>query len=137
MKLSARLLALLICVATIDCAFADEEPGALATPDEKLDYLLRSWRGKTLDELRAVWGREASVEPRGETQLYIFERRVKVRVSPFGGVSIYGPDGLRCVARFAVDSGGTIVRTSRVGGGQECWNQFRRYEAPEATAAAR
>jgi hypothetical protein len=108
-------------------ALADDEPGPLASPNEKLDYLLSRWRGKTLEQLHAVWGREKEVTLRRPNRVYVFERRVKVRGGAFG-VTVFSGGGLRCRARFEVDDANEIVRTSREGGGQECWGALRRYE---------
>jgi hypothetical protein len=119
------LSAMLACLAPLAAA---QDPGPLATPTEKLDYLLTSWRGKALEDLLGVWGREESIERRGANQVYVFERRVKVRAGVFG-VAVYGNGGLRCVARFEIDADSKrVVRTTRQGGGQECWNAFRRNE---------
>jgi hypothetical protein len=111
-------------------AFADEAPGPLASPNEKLDYLLSRWRGKTLDELHDVWGREKALTLRRPNRVYVFERRVKVRGGAFG-VTVFSGGGLTCRARFEVDDADEIVRASREGGGQECWGALRRYEAPD------
>lgn len=118
--------ALALAVQAADRALADE-PGPLAAPSDKLDYLLRSWRGHSIDELKSVWGKPADIEPHGDRKVYVFERRVKVRPGIFG-VSVYPNGGLRCVARFDADAAGKILRTSRQGGGQDCWNQFRKLE---------
>jgi hypothetical protein len=104
-----------------------QEPGPMAAPNEKLDYLLSSWRGKSLEDLRGVWGREEEIQLRRGNRVFVFERRVKVRAGLFG-VSVYANGGLRCVAQFEVNDADEIVRTSRQGGGQECWNALRRYE---------
>jgi hypothetical protein len=37
-------------------------------------------------------------------------------------------EGLRCVVRFQIDDAQKVARTSRQGGGQECWSVWRRYE---------
>jgi len=108
-------------------AFAADEPGPFASPDEKLDYLLASWRGETLEALQKAWGRETELGQRGRNRVFVFERRVKVRASPFG-VSVFAGDGMRCVARFEVNDDDKVVRASRQGGGQECWNALKRYE---------
>ncbi len=97
------------------------------SPTQKLDDLLRSWRGHTLERLHEVWGREHSVEEHRGYKVYVYERRIKVRAGLFA-VSVYPKGGLRCVVRFQVDDQDEIVRTSRQGGGQECWSQFRKYD---------
>jgi len=109
-------------------AFADE-PGPFASADEKLDHLLASWRGQSLEALHAVWGREQELTQRGRNRVFVFERRIKVRASPFG-VSVFGGDGLKCAARFEVSDSDEIVRAARQGGGQQCWNALKRY-APD------
>jgi hypothetical protein len=100
---------------------------AQTTPTEKLDAMLSSWRGHTLEELQDVWGREESIERRGGNKVYVYERRVKVRANVFG-VTVHGNGGLRCVARFEVDEQSKIVRTSRQGGGQDCWSALRKLD---------
>jgi hypothetical protein len=116
----------LIAAAVLGGQAAAEEPGPFATPTDKLDHLLRSWRGRNLEELTSVWGKQSAIETRGDRKIYVFERRVKVRAGVFG-VSVYPNGGLRCVARFEANPAGEIVRTSRQGGGADCWSQFRKY----------
>lgn len=118
----------LAAAALAGAAFADE-PGPFASADEKLDYLISSWRGQSLEALRAVWGREEELTQRGRNRVFVFERRVKVRANPFG-VSVFGGGGLRCAARFEVNDADQVVRATRQGGGQECWNALKRY-APD------
>lgn len=105
-----------------------DEPGPLAPPDEKLDYLLSTWRGKSLEDLRRVWGKEAEIRPRGNNAVHLFERRIKVRASILGSVSIYNGPGIQCIALFEVNGDNEIVRVTRRGGGRDCWNAFRRNE---------
>lgn len=99
--------------------------GGPESPTDKLDDLLGRWRGQTLEHLHAVWGREEAIELRAGNSVYVFERRIKVRASPFA-ISVYPNGGLRCVARFEVDGNHQIVRTTRLGGGRDCWNAFRK-----------
>ena len=117
----------LVAVALLIGPAAADEPGPFAAPTDKLDYLLRSWRGHNVEELENVWGKHSAVETHGDHKIYVFERRVKVRAG-LSGVSVYPNGGLRCVARFDAHAAGEIVRTSRQGGGSDCWTQFRRYE---------
>jgi hypothetical protein len=124
-----RFAAVLTAVWAYYGAFADE-PGALASPTEKLDYLLSTWKGKSLEQLHDTWGHEESVERRGTHQVFVFERRVKVRLG-LGSITVHGEQGgLRCVAKFEVDDEISIVRATRLGGGQDCWNLFRKYDPP-------
>jgi hypothetical protein len=105
-----------------------QQPGPLASANEKLDHLFESWQGKSLDRLHAVWGREKSVDLRRGNRVFIFERHVKVRAAGFG-VAIFSGSGLQCVGQFEVDEKNEIVRTWwRGGGAQECWGALRRYE---------
>ncbi len=122
-----RVLMLLAAAASGPATLADE-PGPLASPDTKLDYLLSSWRGRSLEELRQVWGKEAEIRPRGDNSVHVFERRIKVRASILGSISVYNGGGLACIAQFEVDPDEKIVRATRRGGGRECWNAFRRNE---------
>lgn len=101
--------------------------GVLDSPTQKLDKLLEDWHGHTLSRLQEVWGRESSIESHRGHKVYVYERRVKVRAGVFA-VSVYPKGGLRCVVRFEVDEKNEIVRTSRQGGGQECWSRFRKYD---------
>jgi hypothetical protein len=56
----------------------------------------------------------------------VYERHIKVRPG-FGQVTIHPGEGLRCLVRFQIDEAERVARTSRQGGGQECWNVWRRY----------
>jgi hypothetical protein len=114
------------------CAFAAGElvaqaPGPLATPTERLDQLLSQWRGQTVAHLREVWGREHETQMRGQSPVLVYEKRVKVRAG-FGTVTMHPGGGVLCVVRFLIDDGDMVARTARQGGGQECWEQWRRYE---------
>ena len=116
----------------VGCALAmgelvAQEPGPLATPTERLDYLLSQWRGQTVAHVREVWGREHETEMRGANPVLVFEKRVKVRPG-FGSVTVHPNGGLRCVVRFQIDDAEKVARVMRQGGGQECWSQWRRYE---------
>jgi hypothetical protein len=105
-----------------------QQPGPLASPNEKLDHLFGTWQGKSLDRLHEVWGHEKSVDLRRGNRVFVFERRVKVRAAGFG-VAVFGGNGLQCVGQFEVDDKNQIVRTWWQGGGaQECWGALRRYE---------
>lgn len=124
-----RQLPIVVLLALFASAAASaDEPGPLAPPDDKLDYLLSTWRGKSLDSLRGVWGKEAEIRRRGDNAVHVFERRVKVRASILGNISIYNGPGLECVALFEVNPENEIVRVTRRGGGRDCWNAFRRNE---------
>ncbi len=105
-----------------------QQPGPLASPNEKLDHLFGTWQGKSLDRLHEVWGREKSVDLRRGNRVFVFERHVKVRAKGLG-VAVFGGAGLQCVGQFEVDDKDQIVRTWWQGGGaQECWGALRRYE---------
>jgi hypothetical protein len=102
--------------------------GPLASAQEKLDHLIGSWKGNSLDRLHAVWGREQSVDLQRGNRVFVFERHVKVRAAGFG-VAVFGGNGLQCVGRFEVDDKNQIVRSWWQGGGvQECWGALRKYE---------
>ena len=117
----------ILCVLVSSGAAAAQEPGQLATPTDRLDHLLSTWRGQPAAHLREVWGREQESQMRGENLVLVYEKRVKVRAG-LGGVTIHPNGGLRCVVRFEIDEADKVARVARQGGGQECWNQWRRYE---------
>jgi hypothetical protein len=125
---SRRLgLSALICFGLL-AGLSAQQPGPLASPNEKLDHLFGSWQGKSLDRLHEIWGREKSVDLRRRNRVFLFERHVKVRAAGLG-VAIFGGNGLACVGQFEVDDKNQIVRTWWQGGGaQECWGALRRYE---------
>ena len=101
--------------------------GPLATSTERLDDLLSQWRGQTVAHVREVWGREQETELRGQSTVLVYEKRVKVRPG-FGSVTVHPGEGQRCVVRFQIDDAEKVSRTSRQGGGETCWNAWRRYE---------
>ena len=115
-------------------AQATDKPGAFASADTKLDYLLKSWKGRTVDELKGVWGALAG-EPRGSNQVYVYERMTsgaRAGVSVFGGqVSRSTNAAITCTVSFEADSTGTIIQVTRQRGGRPCWNLFRDYSPPE------
>jgi hypothetical protein len=105
-----------------------QEPGPLATSTEKLEYLLSTWRGQPVSRVREVFGRESASEMRGTDPVLVYEKRVKVRPA-LGGITIHGNGGLRCVVRFLIsDETEEVLRVARQGGGDECWNAWRKYE---------
>ncbi len=104
-----------------------EEPGPLATPTEKLDYLLSRWRGQPVAHVRDVFGREDDIEMRGSNPVLVYEKRVKVRAT-LGGIAVHPNGGLRCVVRFLISDTEEVSRVARQGGGAECWNAWRQYE---------
>ncbi len=113
-------------------AIAADKPGPFASADTKLDYLLETWKGRSLADLRSVWGRQSAITPRGQYQAYVYEqtKRVRTGISIFGEVSIStGP--ITCTAYFEVDGEENIVRVTRSGGGKECWNAFKSYAPPD------
>jgi hypothetical protein len=117
----------LICFGLLGAASA-QQPGPLSSPQAKLDHLFTTWQGKSLARLREVWGREKTVDLRRGNRVLVFERHVKARAAGFG-VTVFGGQGLECVAQFEVDDQDQNVRTWWQGGGaQECWGALRRYE---------
>jgi len=109
-------------------------PGAFASADTKLDYLLESWKGRSVDELRGVWGGEFYGEPRGSNQVYVYERTTsgaRAGVSVFGGQVSTSNAAITCTVSFEADSTGAIVQVTRQGGGRPCWNLFKGYPPPE------
>ena len=104
-----------------------QEPGPLAAPAEKLDYLLSRWRGQSVEHVREVFGREDDTEMRGSNPVLVYEKRIKVRAT-LGGFAVHPNGGLRCVVRFLISDSEEVVRVARQGGGAECWNAWRRYE---------
>ena len=104
-----------------------QEPGPLATPTEKLDYLLSRWRGQSVARVREVFGREDDTEMRGSNPVLVYEKRVKVRAT-LGGFAVHPNGGLRCVVRFLISDTEEVSRVARQGGGAECWNAWRKYE---------
>ena len=114
------------CVVVAAPSFA-QEPGPLATPTERLDHLLSTWRGQTVARLREVWGREDETEMRGTSPVLVYEKRVKVRAG-LGGITMHPNGGLRCVVRFLISETEEIARVARQGGGAECWDAWRRFE---------
>jgi hypothetical protein len=121
-------LGLAVAVSIVGSAqVAAQEPGPLASPTEKLDYLLSTWRGQTVERLREVWGREDEKQMRGTQPVLVYEKRVKVSAG-LGGITVRPNGGLRCVVRFLIGESEEILRVARQGGGAECWNAWRQYE---------
>lgn len=115
-------------------AQATDKPGAFASADRKLDYLLESWKGRNVDELASVWGALPG-DPRGSGQVYVYERMTsgaRAGVSAFGGqVSGSRNATITCRVSFEADTTGTIVLVTRQRGGRPCWNLFKDYSPPE------
>lgn len=128
---STKNITVLVGMLSMTLAYAADKPGPFASSDKKLDYLLGTWGGRALEELNTVWGRETARTPRGENQTYAYERtsRSRASVSIFGQAAVSTND-IVCTASFEVDDKNTIVRVSRKGGGKNCWDLFKRYEAP-------
>jgi hypothetical protein len=120
-------LALTVCSFGFCSPLAAQEPGPLASPTEKLDYLLSTWRGQTVARVREVWGREDSTEMRGTQPVLVYEKRVKVTAG-LGGITMRPNGGLRCVVRFLISGNEEVLRVARQGGGAECWNAWRERE---------
>ena len=129
---SMKSMALLAGILSMTLAYAADKPGLFASSDKKLEYLLESWNGRSLEALAAVWGKETTSRPRGPFTAYVYERTSRTR----GGLSILtgeisvSTDDIVCTASFEVDDEDTIVRVTRQGGGKDCWNLFKRYELP-------
>ncbi len=124
-----RRLGLGVVVLGLSFAVGAQQPDRLASTEEKLTYLLSSWRGKSLDELREVWGREKEVEQRNGNRVLVYEDRVKVRVNPFGfSVSPGAAGTVRCAVRFEIDAENKVVRAARRGGAPDCWDAYKRNE---------
>ena len=128
---STRSVAVLVGMLSVTLTYAADKPGPFASSDKKLDYLLQTWGGRSLEALGAVWGRETSTRLRGDNQTYVYERisRARASVSIFGQASV-STDDIVCTASFEVDGDDTIVRVTRQGGGRECWNLFKSYQPP-------
>jgi hypothetical protein len=106
---------------------AAQKPGPLATPTERIDYLLSTWRGQSVARVREVWGREDETEMRGANPVLVYEKRVKVRAT-LGGIAVHPNGGARCVVRFLISDADEVQRVARQGGGSECWNVWRANE---------
>lgn len=95
--------------------------------EERLDALLASWKDKKLDELLEVWGEEKNVEYRNGNRVYVYEDRVKARISPFGISVSPGAGTLRCAVRFEIaGSDSIVVRATRRGNAPDCWDAYKR-----------
>jgi len=127
---SLRTLAFFIGMRSVSLTFAADKPGPFASSDKKLDYLLQTWGGRSLEALGAIWGKETSTRLRGDNQIYVYERTSSSRasVSIFGGQVSASTDDIVCTTSFEVDSENTIIRVTRQGGGKNCWDLFKRYE---------
>lgn len=113
-------------------AGADDEPGPLASADKKLDYLITSWEGRTLKELRSVWGRESDLRERSSSRaLYVFEQTVggRASVNALGQFRI-PTNRVTCRASFEVENGVSIVAATRRGNAKTCWGVFKRNAPP-------
>ena len=108
-------------------ALAAQEPGPFATPTERLDHLLSTWRGQTVARVREVWGREDETEMRGANPVLVYEKRVRVRPA-LGGITIHPNGGVRCIVRFLIGETEEVLRVARQGGGAECWGAWRQFE---------
>jgi hypothetical protein len=120
-------VALAACCFGLCAPLPAQEPGPLATPTEKLDHLLSTWRGQTVTRVREVWGRENETDMRGTSPVLIYEKRVKVTAG-LGGITMRPNGGLRCVVRFLISETEEVLRVARQGGGAECWNVWRQFE---------
>ena len=103
-----------------------QQPGAFASSSEKLDHLLSTWRGQPVARVREVFGREDSTEMRGTNPVLVYEKRVKLRPAA-GGFTVHPNGGALCVVRFLIDDTEEVSRVARQGGGDECWDAWRKY----------
>ena len=128
-KKTKRLLTGVAAALCVSAAQA-QKPGPLATYDERLDYLLSSWVGHSLEALTDIWGAETEIGRRRDNELYIYEVTSRMRggFSPFSGTVTVSRGGITCRATFEVDAEQKIVRATRRGGGKTCWDAFRRRE---------
>ena len=112
---------------------AADKPGPFAGPDVKLDYLLSTWKGRTLDELKSVWGRHSRVIKRGRNDAYVYEQTSKVRTgaSIFTGQVKVDTGAVTCAAFFEINDADEIIWTARNGGGKPCWNMFKKKKPPK------
>jgi hypothetical protein len=123
-----KLLALAVSLTAPFALFADE-PGPFAPDADKLTYLFETWEGRGLEDLKNVWGRESSVQPRRDNEVYTFEQRKRVRATLLGGIAVRGGGGMACSAYFEIDPDDKIIRgTWRGPSADECWNMFRKLE---------
>jgi hypothetical protein len=121
-------LAAVLCGLGLVSPLAAQAPSPLASPTERLDHLLSTWRGEPVARVREVWGRETATELRGTSPVLVYEKRIKVRPT-LGGIVVHSNGGLRCVVRFLIsDSEEVVQRVARQGGGSECWNAWRKNE---------
>ncbi len=127
-----RYMTLCTAILAATLSYAADRPGPFASSDKKLDYLLDTWTGRSLETLGTVWGKETTSRPRGPNQTYVYERtsRTRADLSIFSGKVSVSTEDIVCTASFEVDGENTIVRITRQGGGKDCWNLFRRYEPP-------
>ncbi len=120
-----------LAVAAFGYAFGNsltaQGPGPFATPTERLDHLLSTWRGQPVARVREVWGREDETEMRGTQPVLVYEKRIKVRPT-LSGIAIHPNGGLRCIVRFLIGETEEVIRVARQGGGAECWGAWRQYE---------
>lgn len=124
-----RRLGLGVVVLGLSFGAGAQKPDRLASTEEKITYLLSSWRGKSLESVREVWGREKGVEQHNGNRVLVYEDRVKVRVNPFGFSVAPGAAGtVRCAVRFEIDVENNVVRAARRGGAADCWDAYKRNE---------
>jgi hypothetical protein len=110
---------------------ADEPPRVTAPDREKLDYLFSSWRGRPLEELKTVWGREESIERRGDNETYAFERGRRRAALGLGGIRVVGRGTIVCQAYFRIGLEGIVTRaTWRGPSADDCWPLFRQHTPP-------
>jgi hypothetical protein len=133
MSSGISLKPLLAAALLIGQAVADEAPGPLAPDSEKLTYLFSTWRGQSVETLKAVWGRPESVETRGETETYEFRRVKRGPTFGLGGVTVAGRGAVVCSAYFRVALEGVVTRaTWRGPSADDCWGLFRAITPPAA-----
>ena len=128
-----RIVVLTCGFLSISSVYAADKPGAFASSDTKLDYLLDTWVGRSLEDLTSVWGRATSNRPVGPNRVYAFERTSRSRAgfSILSGQVSVSTDDIVCTASFEINAEEKITRATRQGGGRDCWNQFKDYELPD------
>jgi len=119
----------------LPAALAQDPPGVYATDREKLDYLFESWRGRSEETLKSVWGREESLRDRGTTKTYQFQRSKRGPAIGLGGVRVIGRGVITCTAYFQLGLEDIVTRaTWRGPTADDCWALFRDYAPPAPPA---
>jgi hypothetical protein len=108
-----------------------QEPEALATEKEKLDYLIQSWRGQSEESLKTVWGREESLTEQAGVKTYMFQRSKRGPALGLGGVQVLGRGQVVCSAYFQIGLENIVTRaTWRGPSAGDCWDLLRENAPP-------